>query len=407
MQQMENERTENILDSVVSDISDFFRLETAGGILLMGAAVLALIMANTPLNAYYTLLISTPVEIRIGALEIAKPLLLWINDGLMALFFFLVGLELKREVVEGELSDPKNIVLPGIGAIGGMLVPALIYVWFNYDDPVAIQGWAIPAATDIAFALGILSLLGSRVPISVKVFLTSLAIFDDIGAILIIAFFYTAKISFSALLIVGFCIPLLALFNRLKVESKSLYILIGVVMWVAMLKSGVHATLAGVVLACFIPLKSAKTPNYSPLKSMEHDLHALVAFFVLPVFAFANAGINLSGVGLDQVIHGVPAGIALGLFIGKQVGIFTLCVIAIRLGLCKLPLGMNWGALYGTALLCGVGFTMSLFIGGLAFEETGVNLIFDERLGIIIGSLASGICGYLVLRFSLKPAKQG
>ena len=407
MQQMENERTENILDSVVSDISDFFRLETAGGILLMGAAVLALIMANTPLNAYYTLLISTPVEIRIGALEIAKPLLLWINDGLMALFFFLVGLELKREVVEGELSDPKNIVLPGIGAIGGMLVPALIYVWFNYDDPVAIQGWAIPAATDIAFALGILSLLGSRVPISVKVFLTSLAIFDDIGAILIIAFFYTAKISFSALLIVGFCIPLLALFNRLKVESKSLYILIGVVMWVAMLKSGVHATLAGVVLACFIPLKSAKTPNYSPLKSMEHDLHALVAFFVLPVFAFANAGINLSGVGLDQVIHGVPAGIALGLFIGKQVGIFTLCAIAIRLGLCKLPLGMNWGALYGTALLCGVGFTMSLFIGGLAFEETGVNLIFDERLGIIIGSLASGICGYLVLRFSLKPAKQG
>ena len=407
MQQMENERTENILDSVVSDISDFFRLETAGGILLMGAAVLALIMANTPLNAYYTLLISTPVEIRIGALEIAKPLLLWINDGLMALFFFLVGLELKREVVEGELSDPKNIVLPGIGAIGGMLVPALIYVWFNYDDPVAIQGWAIPAATDIAFALGILSLLGSRVPISVKVFLTSLAIFDDIGAILIIAFFYTAKISFSALLIVGFCIPLLALFNRLKVESKSLYILIGVVMWVAMLKSGVHATLAGVVLACFIPLKSAKTPNYSPLKSMEHDLHALVAFFVLPVFAFANAGINLSGVGLDQVIHGVPAGIALGLFIGKQVGIFTLCAIAIRLGLCKLPLGMNWGALYGTALLCGVGFTMSLFIGGLAFEETGVNLIFDERLGIIIGSLASGICGYLVLRFSLKPAEQG
>ena len=244
-------------------------------------------------------------------------------------------------------------------------------------------------------------------PISVKVFLTSLAIFNDIGAILIIAFFYTAKISFSALLIVGFCIPLLALFNRLKVESKSLYILIGVVMWVAMLKSGVHATLAGVVLACFIPLKSAKTPNYSPLKSMEHDLHALVAFFVLPVFAFANAGINLSGVGLDQVIHGVPAGIALGLFIGKQVGIFTLCAIAIRLGLCKLPLGMNWGALYGTALLCGVGFTMSLFIGGLAFEETGVNLIFDERLGIIIGSLASGICGYLVLRFSLKPAKQG
>ena len=398
------EKLDKGLTSVVLDIASFFKLETSGGILLMIAAVLAVLMANTPLNAYYTLLISTPVEIRIGSLEIAKPLLLWINDGLMALFFFLVGLELKREVVEGELSDPKNIILPGIGAVGGMLVPALIYCWFNYDDPDALQGWAIPAATDIAFALGILSLLGSRVPLSAKVFLTSLAIFDDIGAILIIAFFYTAKISFSALLIVGLCLPILALFSRYKVENKSLYILIGVVMWVAMLKSGVHATLAGVILACFIPLKSVKNPGYSPLKSIEHDLHGLVAFFVLPVFAFANAGLNLSGVGLDQIMHGVPAGIALGLFVGKQIGIFGLCFIFIRLGLCKMPLGMNWGALYGTALLCGVGFTMSLFIGSLAFEETGVNLIFDERLGIIIGSLASGICGYLVLRLSLKKS---
>jgi|SaaInl5LU_22_DNA_1037371.scaffolds.fasta_scaffold04222_5 Na+:H+ antiporter, NhaA family len=396
------DKSESLITEVASDIANFFRLESAGGIVLMAAAVLAILMANSPLNVYYTLLISTPVEIKIGALEIAKPLLLWINDGLMAVFFFLVGLELKREVLEGELANRKNIILPGIGAIGGMLVPALIYIWFNWSDPIALQGWAIPAATDIAFALGILSLLGSRVPLSAKVFLTSLAIFDDVGAILIIAFFYTAQISFTALVIVAVCIPILVLFNRYGVEAKSLYVLIGLVMWVAMLKSGVHATLTGVILAGFIPLNSKRAPSYSPLKSLEHDLHSLVAFFVLPVFAFANAGINLSGVGLDQLLHGVPAGIALGLFVGKQIGIFGLCFLAIRFGLCRMPLGMNWGALYGTSLLCGVGFTMSLFIGGLAFEETGVNLVFDERLGILVGSLLSGVAGYMVLRHSLK-----
>ncbi|MBT5331898.1 MAG: Na+/H+ antiporter NhaA [Porticoccaceae bacterium] len=403
MQESVVDKSESLITEVASDIANFFRLETAGGIVLMAAAVLAILMANSPLNVYYTLLISTPVEIRIGSLEIAKPLLLWINDGLMALFFFLVGLELKREVVEGELSNRKNIVLPGIGAIGGMLIPALIYVWFNLNDPIALQGWAIPAATDIAFALGILSLLGSRVPLSAKVFLTSLAIFDDVGAILIIAFFYTSNISLTALLIVALCIPLLALFNKKGVESRSVYLFVGLVMWVAMLKSGVHATLTGVILACFIPIRSKSDAGYSPLKSLEHDLHALVAFFVLPVFAFANAGLNLSGVGIEQLMHGVPAGIAFGLFVGKQIGIFGLCFLAIRFGLCRMPLGMNWGALYGTALLCGVGFTMSLFIGGLAFEETGVNLVFDERLGILVGSLLSGVAGYLVLRISLKP----
>ena len=276
-------------------------------------------------------------------------------------------------------------------------------MWFNRNDPIALQGWAIPAATDIAFALGILSLLGSRVPLSAKVFLTSLAIFDDVGAILIIAFFYTSNISLTALLIVALCIPLLALFNKKGVESRSVYLFVGLVMWVAMLKSGVHATLTGVILACFIPIRSKSDAGYSPLKSLEHDLHALVAFFVLPVFAFANAGLNLSGVGIEQLMHGVPAGIAFGLFVGKQIGIFGLCFLAIRFGLCRMPLGMNWGALYGTALLCGVGFTMSLFIGGLAFEETGVNLVFDERLGILVGSLLSGVAGYLVLRISLKP----
>jgi NhaA family Na+:H+ antiporter len=368
----------------------------------MFAALLAVVLANTPLQSYYALLIDTPVEIRIGAFEIAKPLLLWINDGLMAIFFFLVGLELKREVIEGELSDKRNIILPGAGAIGGMAIPALIYIYFNAGDPVAMKGWAIPAATDIAFALGILSLLGSRVPVSIKIFLTSLAIFDDIGAILIIAVFYTANISLSAMIVAACCIPVLAFLNMRNIASKSLYIMIGVIMWVAMLKSGVHATLAGVIMAMFIPMRLEGGSNYSPLKDMEHDLHAVVAFFVLPVFAFANAGISFSGVGTEQLFHSIPLGIALGLFIGKQAGVFGLCWIAIKLGLTDLPKGMSWGSLYGTAALCGVGFTMSLFIGSLAFEETDVNLLFDERLGIILGSLAAGIVGYLVLRISLR-----
>ena len=384
-----------------SSISRFFKLESAGGILLMAAAVIAIVIANTPLHTYYDLLLNTPVEVRVGTFEIAKPLLLWINDGLMAVFFFLVGLELKRELVEGELSSIKSIILPGVGAIGGMAIPALIYIFFNKDDPVALQGWAIPAATDIAFALGVLALLGSRVPISIKIFLTSLAIFDDIGAILIIAIFYTSKISVTALVIAAVCISILFWLNKRNTHSTSIYLAIGLVMWVALLKSGVHATLAGVILAGFIPMKSTLNPDYSPLKSLEHDLHSVVAFFILPVFAFANAGISLSGVGIEQVFHGVPLGIALGLFIGKQLGIFGFCWVAIKLGLTRLPDDISWASLYGVAALCGIGFTMSLFIGSLAFEETEVNFIFDERLGIIIGSLLSGILGYLILRMSL------
>lgn len=384
-------------------VTKFFKLETASGIILILAAALALIFANTPLQSYYSLLLDTPVEIRIGTFDIAKPLLLWINDGLMAVFFFLVGLELKRELIEGELADKKNIILPGIGAIGGMAIPALIYVYFNIDNPSAMQGWAIPAATDIAFALGVLSLLGSRVPVSIKIFLTSLAIFDDIGAIIIIAIFYTAKISLTSLIVVAICIPLLAWLNKRNPESTSIFIVVGVVMWVAMLKSGVHATLTGVILAMFIPMKSKTNKGYSPLKSMEHDLHSVVAFFVLPVFAFANAGINFTGVGSEQILHSVPLGIALGLFIGKQAGVFGFCWLAIKLNLTRLPGDISWASLYGAAALCGIGFTMSLFIGSLAFEETDINLIFDDRLGILIGSLASGIVGYIVLRASLSP----
>ena len=388
-----------------SFILTFLKMESAGGILLIFAAALAIVCANSFLDEYYRLLLETPVEIRIGALEIVKPLLLWINDGLMAVFFFLIGLELKRELLEGELSDRRNIILPGVGAVGGMVAPALIYVYFNRGDDIALQGWAIPAATDIAFALGVLALLGSRVPTSIKVFLTSLAIFDDVGAILIIALFYTANISFTALLVIAVCIPVLVLLNRGDVAAKSPYVMIGIIMWVAMLKSGVHATLAGVLLAMFIPMRSKSDPDLSPLKTLEHDLHSLVAFFVLPVFAFVNAGLDFRAVNIEQVFHGVPIGIALGLFAGNQIGIFGLCWLAIKLKLARLPVGMNLLSLYGTAALCGIGFTMSLFIGSLAFEETGVNLLFDERLGIILGSIASGVVGFLVLGFSLSKTE--
>ncbi len=388
-----------------SFIKSFLRLESAGGILLFIAAVVAIILANSSFDIYYQLFLTTSVEIHVGSFKIVKPLLLWINDGLMAVFFFLIGLELKRELVEGELSDKKKIILPGVGAIGGMAIPALIYLYFNYDDPSAVKGWAIPAATDIAFALGVLKLLGSRVPASIKIFLTSLAIFDDIGAILIIAFFYTSKISLVALIVVGLCIPVLAYMNHRNVIARSPYILIGIIMWVATLKSGVHATLAGVVLAMFIPIRCKSDPDDSPLKSLEQDLHSIVAFFVLPVFAFANAGINFSGVTLEQLFHGVSMGIILGLFLGKQIGVFCFCWLLVKLKVTCLPRGMNWLSLYGVAALCGIGFTMSLFIGSLAFEETGKNLLLDERLGILLGSLASGLLGYAILRVSLGVNK--
>ena len=385
--------------------SEVIKSESAGGILLMASAALAMILANTPLSTFYDLIINTPVHIRIGPLEIAKPLLLWINDGLMAVFFFLIGLELKRELLIGELSDRSKIILPVLGAVGGMLVPSLIYIAVNFKDPIAMRGWAIPAATDIAFALGILSLLGSRVPISLKILLTSLAIFDDIGAIVIIAFFYTDAISLAALATAGVCICILFFMNRKGQETFSMYVFIGSIMWVALLKSGVHATLAGVILAMFIPMHSRKDPDRSPLMEIEHDLHSAVAFFVLPIFAFCNSGINLSNATLDFFTHGVPVGIALGLFLGKQFGIFAFIWLGIQLKVSTMPKGMNWSSLYGMSALCGIGFTMSLFIGSLALKQTSSQLVFDERLGIIIGSLLSGVVGTLILRKSLPPTQ--
>ncbi|MAZ87306.1 MAG: Na+/H+ antiporter NhaA [Cellvibrionaceae bacterium] len=389
---------------MIDEFKRFMKLESAGGILLMIAAVLAMIAANTPLSVYYDQLIDLPVAVSVGSFEIAKPLLLWINDGLMAVFFFLIGLELKRELVEGELADPSAIVLPAIGAVGGMLAPALLYAYFNYGDAVAMKGWAIPAATDIAFSLGILGLLGTRVPIALKIFLVSLAIFDDIGAIIIIALFYTSDLSMLALSVASACIAVLFVLNRRHVVSLAPYIFVGLIMWVAVLKSGVHATLAGVVMALFIPIKPREGSSYSPLKDMEHDLHGVVAFAILPIFAFANAGVQMVGVTVDSFFHSVPVGIALGLFVGKQIGIFGLCWLAVKMGLVKLPESLNLKLLYGVSLLCGVGFTMSLFIGSLAFESSGVNLLFDERLGIILGSLVSGLAGYLVLAAVLPRA---
>jgi len=391
---------------MMTTVREFLRLESASGIILVFAAAVAMVLANSPLYTYYNLLIEMPVEVRVGPLQLAKPLLLWINDGLMAIFFFLVGLELKRELLEGELREPRNVVLPALAAVGGMVVPALIYTALNRDDGIAMQGWAIPTATDIAFALGVLSLLGNRVPTSLKLFLVSLAIFDDMGAIVIIALFYTAQISTLSLGIAATCLLALFLLNRRGVDQMSPYIIVGTVMWVAVLKSGVHATLAGVLFAFFIPMRLKNQPERSLLKELEHDLHGAVAFFILPLFAFANSGISLQGVGVEQLLHPVPLGIAAGLFLGKQLGVFAFSWLGIQLGLARLPEGVSWGVLYGASLITGIGFTMSLFIGSLSFEETGNNLLFDERLGIIVGSLLSAVSGYLLLRRVLPPQER-
>ncbi|NRD68995.1 Na+/H+ antiporter NhaA [Psychrobacter okhotskensis] len=381
-------------------IKAFFEFEAAGGIVLALAAIAAMIIANSPLSTWYESFIHAPVAIQIGSFEIAKDAHHWINDGLMAVFFFLVGLELKREVLIGELSNVKQIILPAGAALGGMIMPAIVYLLFNYNEPEFWKGWAIPAATDIAFALGILSLLGNRVPNSLKVFLVSIAIFDDIGAILIIALFYTSELSLESLAFAGLCLPFLYLLNRRNVTSITPYLLIGVIMWIAVLKSGIHATLAGVVLALFIPMFDRTDPEHSPLEELEHDLHNTVAFGILPLFAFANSGISLKGAGFAELFHSVPLGIAAGLFIGKQLGIMAMCWLIFKLGISTMPKGMNYKQIYGASLLCGVGFTMSLFIGGLAFG--GATPLFDDRLGIIMGSIVSGIAGYMMLKATLK-----
>ncbi len=391
---------------VITKLKEFLGLEAASGILLLLAAILAMIAVNSPANVLYNGLLDIPVAVQIGALEIAKPLLLWINDGLMAIFFFLIGLEVKREILAGELSEPSRVVLPVIGAVGGMAVPAAIYSIINWGDAVAMKGWAIPSATDIAFALGVLALLGSRVPQTLKLFLMTLAIIDDLGAIVIIALFYTADLSITSLLIAIIAMTALLILNRRGVLGLTPYLLFGLVLWVAVLKSGVHATLAGVVTAFFIPFRKEPGESQTQLEKLEHDLHPTVAFAILPLFAFANAGVAFEGISLDSFVHPVPLGIAAGLFFGNQMGIFAFCWVAIKLGITKLPEGVSWLQLYGAALLCGIGFTMSLFIGSLAFEQGGPDYAVDDRLGILFGSLVSGILGYLVLRFVASDNQQ-
>ena len=388
------------MKNIVNALAEFLKLETAGGLLLVGAAALAIALANSPLAPLYDAFLDTPVELRIGGFEIAKPLLLWINDGLMAVFFFLVGLELKREMLEGELSRPSQVALPAFAAAAGMAVPALLYIALNVGNPVALRGWAIPTATDIAFALGVLALLGARVPASLKVFLLTLAILDDLGAIVIIALFFAGKLSLVSLAVAGGALVMLAVLNRRGVTAVSPYILVGIVMWAAVLKSGVHATLAGVALAFFIPLRIAQPDAEPPLRRLERLLHPPVAYGILPLFAFANAGVSLAGLPASAFTDPLPLGIALGLLLGKTAGVFAAALLAVKSGLAQLPEKCGWLHMLGISALCGIGFTMSLFIAGLAFGEDATLLTVESRLGILAGSLASGITGYLILRLA-------
>ncbi|PAA09579.1 Na+/H+ antiporter NhaA [Pseudomonas fragi] len=386
-----------------STFTRFFQLEAASGLLLIAAAALALIVNNSPLSHYYTAFLDVPVAVQIGALQIAKPSLLWINDGLMALFFLLIGLEVKRELLEGQLSKPSQVVLPGAAAIGGMVVPALIYWFINKDYPDALGGWAIPMATDIAFALGVLALLGKRVPVSLKLFLMTLAIIDDLGAIIVIAVFYSSELSGVSLLLAATCLIVLIAMNRMGVIKVAPYMIVGLILWVCVLKSGVHATLAGVTLAFCIPLRT-KNSETSPLMSIEHALHPWVAYAILPLFAFANAGVSLAGVSMHSFVSHVPMGIAAGLLIGKTLGVFGLTWIAIKTGMAALPAGANWGQVFGVAILCGIGFTMSLFVGSLAFVA-GSDYVGMDRMGILTGSILAALIGYgVTLFFSRKQA---
>ncbi|WP_045464604.1 Na+/H+ antiporter NhaA [Vibrio hyugaensis] len=373
-------------------IRDFFKMESAGGILLVIAAAIAMTIANTPLGETYQAMLHTYV--------LGMSVSHWINDGLMAVFFLLIGLEVKRELLEGALKSKETAIFPAIAAVGGMLAPALVYVAFNAGDPEAISGWAIPAATDIAFALGIMALLGKRVPIALKVFLLALAIIDDLGVVVIIALFYTGDLSTMALLVGFIMTGVLFMLNAKNVTKLTPYMIVGAILWFAVLKSGVHATLAGVVIGFAIPLKGKKG-EHSPLKHMEHALHPYVAFGILPLFAFANAGISLEGVSMSGLTSMLPLGIALGLLVGKPLGIFTFSWAAVKLGIAKLPKGVNFMHIFAVSVLCGIGFTMSIFISSLAFANVSPEFDTYARLGILMGSTTAAVLGYALLHFSL------
>jgi Na+:H+ antiporter, NhaA family len=388
----------------LSTIREFLRHEAAGGIVLLAAAALAFILTNSPLAGAYQQFFELHLTVKLGDVGLDKSLGHWINDGLMAIFFFLVGLEIKRELIEGELSSPRQAALPAIAAVGGMAAPAAVYFLFNAGTPETLHGWAIPAATDIAFAMGVVSLLGNRVPESLKIFLLALAIIDDLGAIVIIAIFYTADLSLQALGLASIGIAILVAMNRLKVRSLAAYVLVGIYVWACVLESGVHATLAGTVVGLCVPLRSPQgSPlgdEYSLSKRCIEALHPWVAFAIMPAFAFANAGISLAGLSWATIVAPVTLGVALGLFIGKQAGVMAAVLLARLTGVARLPEGAGWGETYGVAILTGIGFTMSLFIGSLAFG--GIDHIVEMRLGVIGGSILSAVAGLLVLGLATR-----
>lgn len=383
----------------LSFLQAFLQSEALGGYVLMAAALVALIVANSPAAPFYFEVLETKLGFQAGPVLLKETVLHWINDGLMAVFFLLVGLEIKREVLDGQLRGTARIMLPGIAALGGMVLPAVIYLAINLGSPDTLRGWAIPAATDIAFALGILALLGSRVPTSLKIFLTALAILDDLGAIVIIALFYTSQLKVFALVMAGALLACLFCLNRAGVLRLTPYLLLGALLWYFVLKSGVHATLAGVALALTIPLRprnQGKPQAHSPLHDLEHALHKPVALLIVPLFGFANAGVSFAGMGLASLTQPVPLGVALGLFLGKQLGVFGFAWLAIKAGVASLPRHATFTQLYGVALLCGIGFTMSLFIGALAFSDAAT--VDATKIGVLTGSLVSAVAGFLLLR---------
>lgn len=392
-----------------SSIKDFLKLESSGGIIMLVLAVMAMLLKNSPLSDLYLSFLMTPVQIRVGVLDLDKPLLLWVNDGLMALFFFVVGLELKQEILVGRLSKLSQVTLPAIAALGGVIIPALIYIGINWGNQLSFHGWAIPTATDIAFAIMVVVLLGNRVPPSLKLFLLTLAVLDDVIAIIIIAIFYTPHLSVVSMIVAGgFLAGLLAL-NLFKVSKPGPYIILGIALWVSVLKSGIHGTLAGVLVAFFIPLydksKVSQPDETTLLKKLIDGMHPWIAFMILPLFAFMNSGVDLTNLTLTKLLDTVPLGILLGLFIGKPLGVFAFSWITIKLRAAQLPEDATWSQLFGIAMLCGIGFTMSLFIGALAFQHGGAGADRIDRLGILIGSIASAVVGYLWLRYIAAPPK--
>lgn len=384
-------------------VRKFIQLESSAGVVLFVAVILALFISNTHFCTFYNAFFDTPIAVSVGHFKIQKSLLLWINEGLMSIFFLLVGLEIKRELLSGELNTLKKACMPAIAAVGGMAFPALFYVLFNHHSAIALKGWAVPTATDTAFALGILSLFGSRIPRNLKTFLVALAIFDDIGAVIIIAIFYVARISSVMLLLAAVLVAILFLLNCLNVMRVSVYCFVGLLLWLCVLKSGVHATLAGLILALAIPLTHPHNPARSPLMWLENKLHPWVAYAILPVFAFANAGISFSGMGMSDWFGSIPLGIAAGLFFGKQIGIMSLLGLSVRLKVGELPHKVSWMQCYGMSLIAGVGFTMSLFIGTLAFHDVEPYAAWI-RMGVLLGSFLSGLLGYAVLHFATKRA---